>query len=153
MLDAEKYMKNRKSIMRGLLTLLLLSGFYVAAQDQQRPEQKPDPKTQYSRVKYNPSAETTVIGKLEEVQEFDCPVSNAMGSHFVLRTTDSKLVVHVAPVSFLKQYGISFKKGDTLKIIGVRMLDSDGRGTMIAREISSNELLIYVRTPDGKPLW
>gem|GEM_PF-1434515 len=149
-------MKNARSIVRNVMALLLFSVLLAPAtlgQDPQEPGKKPDLKARYSRVKYDPAAETTVIGKLEEVQEFDCPVSNAMGSHFVLRTTDAKLVVHVAPVSFMKQYGITFKKGDTLKIVGVRMLDGDGRGTMIAREISSNELLIYVRSPDGKPLW
>jgi hypothetical protein len=137
-------------MLAALIAVLIPAAF---GQEKDIPGKKADPKTKYSRVKYDPAAETTVIGKLEEVQEFDCPVSNAMGSHFVLRTADSQLVVHVAPVSFMKQYGISFKLGDTLRIVGVRMLDSDGRGTMIAREISSNELLIFVRSPDGKPLW
>lgn len=116
------------------------------------PAQKPDA-TKYSRLKYDKAAEVKVVGVVEEVQDFDCPVSNAEGVHVILRTADTRILVHVAPVSFLKQFGIVLKKGEKLAIIGARMKDGEGGDTMLAREITSNEVVLGVRTPDGKPLW
>src|SRR5437899_3014038 len=89
-----------------LLGALLAPAALAQNNDTERPTQKADPKARYSRVKYDAAAEVTVVGRLEEIQEFDCPVSNAMGSHFIIRSVDSTIVVHVAPVSFMKQNGI-----------------------------------------------
>jgi len=93
------------------------------------------------------------IGTVDEVMDFDCPVTNTEGAHVVLRTADARIMVHIAPVSFLKQFGIELKKGEKLQVIGARMKDGEGGDTIIAREITSNEVVLGVRTPDGKPLW
>ncbi len=107
----------------------------------------------YARLKYDKAAEVTVVGVVEEVQEFDCPVTATMGSHVVLRTADATILVHVAPVKFMKQYGIALNKGDKLTITGAKLKDADGNDTMIARTITSDQVMISVRDPNGKPLW
>ena len=118
----------------------------------EKPAEKPN-NTKYARLKYDKAAEVKVVGTVEDVQEFDCPVTKAEGAHVVLRTADARILVHVAPVSFLKQFGIVLKKGDKLTIVGALMKDGEGGDTMLAREITSNELILGVRSPDGKPLW
>ena len=136
-----------------LLLLAALLAPATLAQTPNSPQQKPEPNGKYARLRYDKAAEVTVVGVVEEVQEFDCPVSNAMGNHLILQTSEGRLLVHVAPVKFLKEYGIVLKKGDKLSVTGAKMKDGDGGDTMIARQIVSNELVVAVRTPDGKPLW
>ena len=112
-----------------------------------------NPGSKYQHVKYDKAAETTIIGTVEDVMDFECPVSNAEGNHVVLATAEGKVVVHVAPAKFLKQYGIVLNKGDKLTITGARMKDAEGGDTMIARTITSDQAMISVRDPNGKPLW
>ena len=115
--------------------------------------QNPPKGDKYARLKYDKAAEVKVIGVVEEIQEFDCPVTATMGSHVVLRTADATILVHVAPVKFMKQYGIELKKGSKISVLGARFKDGDGGDTMLAREITSDEIVLQVRTPDGAPLW
>lgn len=138
-------------LIAGLAALAALFAPLALAQHKP-PQQKPDA-GKYSRVKYDRAAEVKVLGTVEEVIEFDCPVTNTEGAHVVLRTADSRILVHIAPVSFLKQFGIVLKKGEKLQVIGARMKDGEGGDTIIAREITSDEVVLGVRTPDGKPLW
>jgi hypothetical protein len=149
-------MKSSLRIALSSVALLLVATLLAPAtlaQAPNNPQQKPDPNAKYARLKYDKAAEVTVVGVVDEVQEFECPVSNAMGSHLILRTAEGRILIHVAPVNFLKQYGIVLKKGDKLSVTGAKMKDGEGGDTMIAREIVSNELVVAVRTPDGKPLW
>jgi hypothetical protein len=153
-LQVEASMKN---FMKILLLIFALIAFFallapISLSQNKPPEQKPNG-TKYSRVKYDRAAEVTVIGTVDEVLDFDCPVTNTEGAHVVLRTADARIMVHIAPVSFLKQFGIELKKGEKLQVIGARMKDGEGGDTIIAREITSNEVVLGVRTPDGKPLW
>jgi hypothetical protein len=134
------------------LLLLATVGPFTIAQTQ-NPAPKSTSPSKYARLKYDKTAEVTVTGKVEEIEEFDCPVTNAMGSHVVLQTADSSILVHVAPVKFMKQYGIELKKGAKLTVTGARLKDGEGGDTMLAREIQSDEIVLDVRTPDGRPLW
>jgi len=49
---------------------------------------------------YNATDEVVVGGRVQEVQEFDCPVSEGeLASHLMLRTADGLVQVHLAPAS------------------------------------------------------
>jgi hypothetical protein len=150
-------MKKLMRIALSSVALLALAALFAPVARGQEPakppSQKPDAHAKYSRLKYDKAAEVRVLGVIEEVLEFECPVTNSEGSHLVLRTADAKYLVHLAPVSFLKQFGIVLKKGEKLEVVGARMKDGEGGDTIIARQITSNELVLSVRTPDGKPLW
>lgn len=135
----------------GLLFLAATLAPTALGQTQNKPTDKSGDK--YARLKYDKAAEVTVQGTVEEVQEFDCPVTATLGSHVVLRTADGTILVHVAPVKFMKQYGIELKKGSKLKVTGARFKDGEGGDTILARQITSDEMVLEVRTPDGKPLW
>jgi len=153
-----------KTIMRVLLysaAVLCLAALFapsVLAQAQpaapaQAPQPNPDAHSKYSRVKYDKAAEVTIVGTVVEVQDFECPVSGSEGAHLLMQTAEGKILVHVAPVKFMKEYGITLKQGDKLTILGAKMKDGEGGDTMLARTITSAEVMIAVRTPDGKPLW
>jgi hypothetical protein len=142
-----------KTLVRISLCILALLFVATAIAQTQHPAPKNGSADKYARLKYDKSAEVTVTGTVEEVEEFDCPVTNTMGAHVVLHTADSRILVHVAPVKFMKQYGIELKKGSKLTITGSRLKDGEGADTILAREIQSDEILLDVRTPDGKPLW
>jgi len=146
-----------KNLMKILLLIAALVAFFalvtpISLSQDKPPQQKPDG-SKYSRVKYDRAAEVKVIGTVEEVLDFDCPVTNTEGAHVVLRTADARIMVHIAPVSFLKQFGVVLKKGEKLAVVHALMKDGEGGDTMLAREITSNEVILGVRTPDGKPLW
>lgn len=134
------------------LLLLATAGPFTIAQTQ-NPAPKSDSANKYARLQYDKTAEVTVTGTVEDIQEFDCPVTKSTGSHVVLHTADSRILVHVAPVKFMKQYGIELKRGSKLTVTGARLKDGEGGDTMLAREIQSDEIVLDVRTPDGKPLW
>jgi len=142
-------MKRSLKIVLWIVALLaLVALFVIPAVAQEKPAQQ-----KYARLQYDKAAEVKVLGTIEDIQDFDCPVTKGQGAHVVLRTADARILVHVAPVSYLKQYGVVLKKGEKLQVIGARMKDGEGGDTMLAREITSNEIVLGVRTPDGKPLW
>jgi hypothetical protein len=101
---------------------------------------------------YNPSNEITAKGIVQEVQEFDCPVSEGeLGSHLLLKTDDGVLQVHLAPVRIMNGQRLSFAPGDQIEVIGSKVRLAGQKG-LIAREITrGNESFIF-RDHEGKLL-
>jgi hypothetical protein len=110
------------------------------------------PVTAQGAALYNPSNEITAKGVVQEVQEFDCPVSEGeLGSHLLLKTADGVLQVHLAPVRIMRGQNLSFAPGDQVEVVGskVRLAGENG---LIAREITrGNESYIF-RDRTGKLL-
>ena len=107
----------------------------------------------YRGLKYDKNAEVKLNGSVEEVQEFDCPVSQALGYHALVKTTGGTLVVHTAPVKFMKQYGLELAVGDKLEIVGAKLKDAAGKETVLAREITRDNATFRFRNTEGKPIW
>lgn len=93
---------------------------------------------------YNSADEITVTGTVQEVQEFDCPVSEGeLGSHLLLKTSNGAVLVHLAPVRIMSGQQLSFAPGDQLKVIGAKVRVA-GKSGIIAREIvRGNEDLVF----------
>ena len=93
---------------------------------------------------YNPADEVTLKGVVQDVQEFDCPVSEGeLGSHLMLKTTDGVLQVHLAPVRIMSGQNIKFAPGDQIEVIGAKVRVAGKKG-VIAREIvRGNEDLVF----------
>lgn len=110
------------------------------------------PVTVQGAALYNAANEIAVKGVVQEVQEFDCPVSEGeLGSHLLLKTSDGMLQVHLAPVRIMAGQNLRFAPGDQIEVVGakVRLL---GKSGLIAREITrGNESYIF-RDRDGKLL-
>jgi len=93
---------------------------------------------------YNPAEEVTLKGVVQDVQEFDCPVSEGeLGSHLMLKTTDGVVQVHLAPVRIMSGQNIKFAPGDQIEVIGAKVRVAGKKG-VIAREIvRGNEDLVF----------
>ena len=111
------------------------------------------PSDVYRCLKYDKTTEVKIHGTVEEIQEFDCPISGSLGSHAIIKTSDGPMVVHVAPVKFMKEYGLEINKGDNFEIIGSKVKDSTGRDTILARELVKDNVTLRVRDSNGKPIW
>ncbi|HXR16254.1 MAG TPA: hypothetical protein VN777_08555 [Terriglobales bacterium] len=99
---------------------------------------------------YNASDEVVVGGLVQEVQEFDCPVSEGeFASHLMLKTRDGVLQVHLAPVRIMAGQKLSFAPGDQIEVVGSRIKLNGQRG-VIAREISRGGETFIFRDREGR---
>ncbi len=106
-----------------------------------------------SKVPYDPSTEAKIKGEIEEVKEFECPVSGTLGFHIVLKAPDHTYTVHVAAAKFIKEYEITFAKGDQVVVVGSKVKLADGQEAILAREITRGQSTYAFRDKTGRPLW
>ena len=111
------------------------------------------PSDVYRGLSYDKNTEVKLNGEITELQDFDCPVSKAMGNHAIVKTSDGSLVVHTAPVKFMKEYGLELTTGMKVQIVGARLKDSTGKDTILAREIVADNITYRFRDANGKPIW
>lgn len=128
----------RHALLAGLLSVLLVA---VGVAEK------------HSQVKYNRATETKVGGTIEEVKEFECPVSGTMGYHIVLKTGDGLATVHVAASRFMKDYEITFEKGQRIDVVGSKVKLETGEDAVLAREIMRGQNTYAFRDKEGNPLW
>jgi len=103
--------------------------------------------------KYDPAAEATFKGTVEEVRDRQCPVSGGMGSHLVLKLSANKTIeVHLATTKFVKAYDLVFNKGDAVTVVGTKV-QFEGVETIFAREITRGSETFVFRDKDGAPIW
>jgi len=101
---------------------------------------------------YNPANEVVVKGVVQEVQDFDCPVSEGeLGRHLLLKTSGGVLEVHLAPVRILSSQKLSFMPGDQLEVTGAK-IQLAGKDGIIAREITRGNESIIFRDGQGRLL-
>ena len=132
-------MKRRFILAVGVLFLLAMS-----AASAQAPAGVP---------KYDVANEVTLKGVVQEVKDFQCPVSGGMGAHLVVKTDKGLVTVHLALSKFLSDYGFSFGKGDEVVITGVKAKVGDDENAILARKIDRGNQTLTFRDKDGKPLW
>jgi hypothetical protein len=103
--------------------------------------------------KYDPAAEATFKGTVEEVRDRQCPVSGGMGSHLILRLSPSKTIeVHLASTKFVKTYDLVINKGDMVTVVGTKV-EFEGVETIFAREVARGSETFVFRDKDGMPIW
>ncbi|MGC2171074.1 MAG: hypothetical protein WA555_18150 [Candidatus Sulfotelmatobacter sp.] len=103
--------------------------------------------------KYDPAAEATFKGTVEEVKDRQCPMSGGLGSHLILRLSPTKTIeVHLATTKFLKDYELVFNKGDAVTVTGVKV-QFEGVETIFAREVTRGTETFTFRDKDGTPIW
>jgi DNA/RNA endonuclease YhcR with UshA esterase domain len=131
-------------IVLGMVMLLVAFAQVAAAQTSDSSKAVP---------KYDTATEVTLKGTIVSTSERNCPVSGAMGFHFVLKSKDEKTIeVHVATSKLMKSYELVLNKGDEVEVVGskVKFEDVD---TIFARQITRGEDMFVFRFKDGKPLW
>jgi len=125
------------------LGLLVFSGLGCGAQ--QKPATADVPK-------YDVDSQQTISGTIQEVKDYPCPVSGSLGTHLAIKAGSEILEAHLAPAAFLKEYGISFKVGDSVKVAGVRLM-FDGKPAILVREITMGDVTVTFRDDKGRPAW
>jgi DNA/RNA endonuclease YhcR with UshA esterase domain len=101
---------------------------------------------------YSAGNEITAAGKVEDVQEFYCPVTDDRGTHVVLNTDRGTILVHVAISRYLREQKFAIQPGERLQVTGAR-IRFQGKESMIAREIIRGDEVFILRDTAGKPLW
>ncbi len=102
--------------------------------------------------KYDLATEVKIKGVITEVKDFECPVSGGMGAHLTLKTGDKNVLVHIALSKFLKDYDMSFEKGQEVEVLGSKVT-MDGEEVILARQITRGQSTFTFRDDKGKPLW
>ena len=103
--------------------------------------------------KYDVANEVTIKGVVDEVKDFQCPVSGGMGAHLVVKTDKGLVTVHLALSKFMSEYGLSFAKGDEIVVTGVKARVGDDENAILARKIERGNQTFVFRDKEGKPLW
>ena len=103
--------------------------------------------------KYDVANELTIKGVIDEVKDFQCPVSGGMGAHLVVKTDKGMVTVHLALSKFMSEYGLSFAKGDEVVITGVKAKVGDDENAILARKIERGNQTFVFRDKEGKALW
>jgi DNA/RNA endonuclease YhcR with UshA esterase domain len=101
---------------------------------------------------YEASDEVTIQGTVQDVQEFYCPISGRVGTHLTVKTENGNIQVHVAPAAFLSDHNLSFRRGDSVQVVGSRVI-FQGHGAVIARAATLRGQTIAFREANGHPLW
>lgn len=128
-----------------LLVTALLVAFALMAASQVTDASKAVPK-------YDATTEVKLKGTIEEISERSCPISGSMGFHFILKTVDQSIEVHVATSKFIKNYEVTLNKGDEITLVGSKV-KFNGEDTILAREVTRGEEVFMFRDKTGKPVW
>ncbi len=147
-------MKSAGIIVRALLlvALVTLAGIKVAPQEKKLLPEIP---------RYDPANQATLVGTVQQVKEYQCPISGTIGSHLSVNAGDGSVVeVHLAPGAFVKEYSILIRPGDEVTIVGMKTIFA-GKRAMLAKTISLNRNVnketyqdtYAFRDERGKPLW
>ena len=101
--------------------------------------------------KYDTTNEIKIKGVVEEVREVP---GNFEGTHLVVKTETTTVLVHVAPASFLKDIDTTFAKGDQVQVTGSKTPSTSGaEEEILAREITVGTNTVTLRDDKGVPVW
>jgi len=101
--------------------------------------------------KYDLAREVKLKGSVEEVKEIPGP-KGEVGVELVFKTGSEVVEVRLCPGRILKEFEITFAKGDQLEITGARV-KVDEKDLVLAREIVRGSETIVLRDKEGAPVW
>lgn len=105
---------------------------------------------------YGVKTETTIKGTVESVDTVTGAGGRGRhvsgGVHLMVKTEKEALAVHVGPTAYLAEKGITLAKGDTLEILGSRVM-IDKEPVVIARQIKKGDNTWTLRDGSGRPVW
>jgi len=83
----------------------------------------------------------------------EVPRNNPLtGLHLAVKIESDTIDVFLGPVDFLKDFEITFAKGDKLEIIGSKV-KFGGAHIVLARQVRRDETTLYLRDAKGRPHW
>ncbi|MGH9578081.1 MAG: hypothetical protein ACRD24_06375 [Terriglobales bacterium] len=144
-----------KSVLAGIVILALAS--YIVGQ--QAPARKPPAKPAQAPAQakkdvpqYKVADEIKVKAAVEQVKNYECPISGTVGTHLVVKIDSEKYEAHIAPLKFLEEYGIQLKEGDSITLFGTKVKFGEGPALLV-RAIERENDRFFFRDKEGLPLW
>ncbi len=101
---------------------------------------------------YNVKAEVTVKGKAVEVTVKPDWMGDKSVNILLAGGDQKKVHVDVAPEDLVKLLDLVVTPGDDLEITGC-WATWNGEQVLLARQIRKSNVVIAVRSPEGKPVW
>ena len=134
-----------------ILTALVVGGLLAASPvlAQAPPAKAPEKKAPAKAPEYDPKAEVTIEGVVEDFHESQMRGDHP-GLHLIVKTETETVEVHACPVRFMKELDFAIEKGDTVKVVGSR---PDPDGIVVAREVTKGQTTLILRDKDGTPVW
>jgi hypothetical protein len=100
--------------------------------------------------KYDVASEVTVKGTIDEVR--DMPVGKENHIHVMLKTVSETIEVRMCPTVFLKDFEVTFEKGQQIEVTGSRV-KIDDQNVILAREVVNGNSTVILRDKQGAPVW
>ncbi|HSA91887.1 MAG TPA: hypothetical protein VLE48_02670 [Terriglobales bacterium] len=140
------------TVLKTFLVGIAILALAIPAATQQAPVKQAQAGNKEPVPAYNIKEEVRLLGTVESIKEYECPISGTMGTHLVFNVDGKKYEVHVAPLKWLEEYGIQLKQGDNITLIGVKTTYRD-LPAVLARGIERENDVFYFRDKKGRPLW
>jgi hypothetical protein len=101
--------------------------------------------------KYDPASSVEFSAVVVELR--DVARGNAMhGLHLIVENGRETIDVYLAPLEFMKQFDLTFAKGDRVQVLGSRVRPS-ATALVLAREVRRQNQTVYLRDAVGTPNW
>lgn len=108
-------------------------------------------KSSATTPKYDISKEVTIKGAIDDIQQVDMG-KGEMGVHLMLKTATETIEVRLCPSGVLKDFEVSFEKGQQIEVTGSRV-KIDDKDVILAREVVSGNSTVVLRDKSGAPVW
>jgi hypothetical protein len=101
--------------------------------------------------RFDPATVIDIMGAVVSVREVPrgSPLS---GIHLLVSTENEEIDAYLGPADFLKEFEITFSRGDSVQIVGSKVTFEGGR-TILVREVRKGEVFLYLRDHAGHPNW
>jgi len=110
-----------------------------------------DARSGYGRL-YNPATVETDSGEVVSVQKIVPMRGMSGGVHFILKSDEGTISVHLGPAWFLEKKGVKIKPKEHVTVSGSR-ITFEGKPALIAAEIKKGDKTWKLRDDNGVPLW
>ena len=102
--------------------------------------------------RYDPATEVSILAIVTEVREV--PRGNPLsGIHLSVKTETQVFDAHLGPAEFVKQFEITFTKGDEVRVTGSKVKNGGGIRVILVREVRKDQATLSCRRAKGEPNW
>jgi len=102
--------------------------------------------------RYDPATEISILAIVTEVR--DVPRGNPLsGIHLSVRTETLVFDAYLGPAEFVKQFDITFAKGDEVRVTGSKVKTANGNRLILVREVRKDQATLSCRRAKGEPNW
>lgn len=101
--------------------------------------------------KYDVSKEIKLKGSVEEIKEVP-GAKGDVGIVLMIKRATEVVEVRLCPSKVLKEFEVSFEKGDQVEITGAR-IKVEEKEIVLAREVVRGTSTLVLRDKQGAPVW